>query len=159
VDTLNQILSNLSLRLRYTDNIADVSWNSPLAIQLRWYNDEQTILTVHYPEHWTWEEYVIGFEQAKVLIESVGHGVYVIQDSDNGFRQLPSGQALLPMQRVAKQRPKNMLKVFIVVHSELSRNFIDMMVKVLPQNRRVQPNVFVNSIEEALAQIAKTPSG
>jgi hypothetical protein len=130
-----------------------------MGIEVRWYNDDQTILWVHYPERWTWDEYHVIFEQAKVMIESVRHDVFVIQTSEIGFKHLPSGQALPILKRVAKRRPQNLQKSFMVIHSELSRNFAEMMIKVLPENRHGQPTVFVNSVEEALAQIAKTPAG
>src|SRR5690349_5906321 len=105
---------------------------------------------VHYPERWTWEEYFATFTEAKRMIETVQHDVYVIQHSDVGFKYLPTGAALPHMKQVSERRPRNMLKSFIVIDAELSRNFIDMMLKVLPANRQRQPNVFVASIEEAL---------
>ncbi len=130
-----------------------------MPVDVRWYNDAQTILLVHYSERWTWEEYAAAFDEAKGMIESVAHDVFVVQYSDTGFKALPLGAALPHMKYVSERRPKNMVKSFIVIEAELARNFIAMMIGVLPANRERQPNIFVASIEEALAQIAETPAG
>lgn len=130
-----------------------------MAIELYWYNESHTILMIHYPEQWTWEEYADTFFQAKALMENEAHGVYVIHYSDTGFKALPTGVALPHMKRVSEHRARNLLISFLVIEAELSRNFIDMMLKVLPANRARQPNVFVSSVDEALTRIAQTPSG
>jgi hypothetical protein len=130
-----------------------------MAVQVRWHNPEKTILFVHYSEDFIWEEYDAAFDQAKIIMEALDYPVYVIHYSDTGFRRLPTGTALSHLKRASDLRPKNMALSLIIAEHNVVRNFIDMLLQVLPANQWRQPNIFVQSIEEALAKIIETPAG
>lgn len=130
-----------------------------MTIEFHWYDAAHTIMRVQYRDRWTWDEYVSVFAEVDAAVALEAHGVYVIHVSDNGFKIIPEGLALPSLKHVSEHRSEHLLASFIVIEAAFSRNLADMMFKVLPAYRRGPPHVFVNSLEEALAKIAQTPSG
>jgi hypothetical protein len=130
-----------------------------MAVELQWYDAKKSILTVLYPDDWTWEDFNAALDQGRAMIESVEHPVSVIHYSRSGMTKLPRGSALPHLKRSAELRPKNLFASYIVVKYPTVRNFIQMLIKMIPANRQRNPNLLVGSVEEALAQIAKTSAG
>lgn len=60
-----------------------------MPIQVRWDDEEKTVLRYIYEGEWAWREWHEVIDQSKQMIHQVDHPVYVVLDTANG--KMPPG--------------------------------------------------------------------
>jgi hypothetical protein len=119
------------------------------SVEIKWDNEEKTILRYNFSGDWTWDEYLERLNEGRSMMADINHPVCVLNDMQK-MGKLPPNFASTA-KSVISSRPKNTgLAIFLT-----SNAFFKVMYRVLAQ---LIPNVptdyiLVTSEEEAYSKL------
>lgn len=123
-----------------------------MPIEVRWDNEEKTVIRWIYSAAWSWEEAYWAHEHEVALIESVDHVVDAIADMRQAHG-LPKGSLTMGINLMNKSHKRIDLLV-VLGANRLIQNMYDMMFKLRPNLKLRLKIVLVRSEEEEAQVIA-----
>jgi hypothetical protein len=124
-----------------------------MPINVRWDNEQQSILRVTYIGHWTADEQLDALDAAHAMLDSVAHQVAVIIDL-SGTRTVPKNLfAILPdIARSAYFTHPNTGCAMLVGANQLIITFSEIMVKAFPYSG--ERLCYARTMEDAYATLS-----
>lgn len=138
--------------------LAEVVWESERKhLRIGWYDPEQTILVLQVLDRWTWEDAVHSIVDVlnPLIVAKAPQPVYTIITHDRVARFAPKGgNAIAALRRILQTDPPNEVLAVFVRQTDVIRSFMNAIVRVYRLANKDAKHRFVNSFEEALAEIA-----
>ncbi len=118
-----------------------------MPVQMRWDNEEKTILVAAYVGSWTWEEFFAARDQANRQLDEVDHQVDIIHDwsQSGGFPHniFANAKSLIP-----KMHPRTARNVHVGV-SPYFMTMWQLFSRLYAAVAGEKKFVFVNTLDEA----------
>jgi hypothetical protein len=123
--------------------------------EIRWYNEEKTIILEQVLGRWVWEDILAMMKEQFALMDTVEHTVHVILIAPEGRIPVPA-DALFHLQKIVSEvHPREGLKV-LVGAPKLIEILFAMIGRVYKLRELLDDYAFAETLEEALATIEKT---
>jgi len=118
-------------------------------IEIKWDNDEHTIIRETYIGNWTWDDFYDSVGVVPPMMISVSHTVHILIDlRESG--PVPIGSAIVHARSAMQRFPQNWGIMAVVGPSMFIRSLVDIIRSILPG--RLAGKIFVaRSFEEAYA--------
>jgi hypothetical protein len=101
-----------------------------MGINIQWDDDAQTRFRYHFDEHWTWDEFFAAKNQAKPLLDAVGHKFAVIIDLTEVSRLPPD--SLAQSRNALRNGHPNAFFIILVVPNPVVRTIIGTLRDIAP---------------------------
>jgi len=111
---------------------------------IRWHDQEQTILYAQYPENWTWKDFYAIRAHTVRLIEGKQHASRIDVIADMFGSYFPRGDVFSHIQNIIKHDLSPDGCVVIVTNNKINYRIVQMSVRMAPElNRhyRVAPSI------------------
>ena len=122
-----------------------------MGIDVRWHDENRTLLQVTLISPWDWPDLERAMEQGIEMIDPVGHTVHFLIDFAGSARP-PRGNSLMHLKRVIQHVTENPFagESFLINPNPFARSIVDMLLRVYKEARHLH---VVGSREEALRRI------
>ena len=128
----------------------------PPAYELYWYDDEQTIVYIKYPEQWAWDDLYHMREKVIALIES-SNAPRVDCIADAASTKMPQGSPFGHVKHIMSKRDPRVQLTVTVSQSQLIRTIGQVAFQLVSQG---QANFqMASSIDEAVTLIMRSREG
>jgi hypothetical protein len=119
-----------------------------MSIDIRWEDNDQTLLRVMLASPWDWPDLEYAMSQSLEMITPVGHTVHFLIDFANQGRR-PKGNSLMYLKRVMQRVTKHPLagESYLINPNPFARSLIDTVLRVYKEAQHIH---LVGSQEEAL---------
>lgn len=125
-----------------------------MGVQVQWDNPEKTIIRYDFSGRWTWDEFYVAYDKAKVMLSGTTQKVHFIMNStDDISRKYTPPNALTHMMSIGRKSVPNAGKVIRVGGSQFTRVLFQMVSKVNP--KLIDTFAFATTLEEARAMAEK----
>jgi hypothetical protein len=122
-----------------------------MPIDIRWDNDEKTILYCRVENPWTWEDLDVTMVQMHAMLDEVPHRVSTIIDYSNG--SLMPANPLRHGTKLARNRHPNSDRMILVGSSMFMRSLLNVFSKLYPEINEMLG--FADTVEQARAKLSK----
>ncbi|MDW8298476.1 MAG: hypothetical protein RML95_03975 [Anaerolineae bacterium] len=138
--------------------LAQIVWESERKhLRIGWYDPEQTILVLQVLDRWTWADAVLSIAGVldPTITAKAPQPVYTIITHDRYARFLPKGgNPLAALRRILQTDSPNEALVVFVRQADVIRSFLGAVIRVYKFTNADAKYRFVESFEQALAEIA-----
>ena len=121
-----------------------------MGYDVRWGNEEKTIVLGELIGDWTWDDFYQLTKTQIALMDTVDHRVHLIIFDQNERIKMPPG-ALSHLKRLINMAHSNEERVVIVNIPAVAKALLDILRKVYGVRALVERYVFFASLEEAYA--------
>lgn len=119
--------------------------------EVKWYDNEKTIIIQKFPETWTWEDFYEAVQETVEMEKTVSHPVYIV-GTQPPKGQTPKGNVLANYNTAIKMHPDHMRFYILATDNYFTSVFGNIFLKTTPLRTKVR---MVNTFEDALEFIAK----
>jgi len=124
-----------------------------MGITVAWEDEQQTIIRLTYEGVWENEEFRNSSYQSMVMMRSVNHPVYVINDFTKS--EMPPLGVLWQARSTNQMRPSNWGGGVAITSDSVIRSLIDVFIHVYMLSRQQRDQFVVSTNEAALEIIAR----
>src|SRR4051812_15513602 len=102
-----------------------------MCLLIKWLDESQTVLQIDFNPPWTWVEYECSMGEAYAMIKAVNHTVDMFLDGTK-TTQLPFGQILASLRRVALTMPPNIGVVIAIGGGYFAQSLGRSLMRTIP---------------------------
>jgi uncharacterized membrane protein YoaK (UPF0700 family) len=122
-----------------------------MPIELSWKDDAKTILFVQFVDEWTWEDYKLAFENARLMVKDIDHHFVQLLDMRQS-KVISSGAASQHILRARRSTFSEHVGITVIVGAETRiRVVLDVFEK--SSGRAYPKRYLVESLDEAMSAI------
>lgn len=122
-----------------------------VAVQIYWYDPEQTIIVYEFDGTWTWEDCYVVVDEKDQMLASIEHPVSVIIYARNPSLKIPERALCNLRNLVSITRPKETMFVMVGIPPML-RSLFDTLARVY-RFEILKECVYTDTLEQALVVI------
>jgi hypothetical protein len=122
-----------------------------MSIHVSWKDEEQTILLVQFVDEWTWEDYKLAFEDARLMVKDIDHHFVQLLDMRQS-KVISSGAASQHILRARRSSFSEHVGITVIVGAETRiKVILDVFEKI--SGRAYPKRYLVESLDEAMSAI------
>lgn len=129
-----------------------------MPVEVRWYDERQTLIYFRYEGRWTWEDFYAAVDASRAMLDSVDHVVDIIVDMQ-ASAGIPSGDIITHFRYMARRFEDPRVGQTVIIGMRALVRITSDIMRRLYRHDRCGTLRMAQDMDEALAILAQYRTG